>query len=186
MNPTIAAPDHPTDPRPPEPVPEPTTPEQESTPHTWTITTTEGINLTGYQPDWSMDNPSRTGIPLDQAMRRLRSYSHFAMLPAEPIAPLADAALGGPGHWYVVVQIECYPYSEQLQQRIPTANFAIIEEYEVGNLAPADLHRIADQLRAQAALFETTVLPALITAREDWATHHPTTSVSDQSKADIP
>jgi hypothetical protein len=119
-------------------------------------------------------------------MRRLRSYSHFEMLPAEPIAPLADTALGGPGYWYVVVQIECYPYSEQLQQRIPTANFAIIEEYEVGNLAPADLHRIADQLRAQAALFETTVLAALTSARDDWAARHPITPTGDRNRADLP
>ncbi len=67
----------------------PTTPTTQTTPPTWTITTTEGITLTGHQPDWSQDNPSHTDITLNQAINHLREHAHYTMLPVDPVLPPA-------------------------------------------------------------------------------------------------
>jgi hypothetical protein len=71
-------------------------------------------------------------------------------------------------------QIACHPYSPQPPAQVPTASLTIIEDWDFEGLTPTDLARIATQIRTQADYFETTVLPALITAREQWAAHHQT------------
>ncbi|WP_335983318.1 DUF6907 domain-containing protein, partial [Streptomyces sp. CA2R106] len=65
-------------------------------------------------------------------------------------------------------QIACHPYSTQPHQQVPTASLTIVEEWDFEGLTPADLARFATQIRTQADYFETTLLPALTTAREDW------------------
>ncbi|WP_435178875.1 DUF6907 domain-containing protein [Actinacidiphila sp. bgisy145] len=185
-------------------LPKPTTPppERESTmtpqppqhaPGTWTISTTEGITLTGHQPDWSMDNPSRTGITLDQAVGHLREHAHYAMLPVDPVLPPATLDLEINGTRYrestnlmFASQIACHPYAENPHQRVPTASLTIVEEWDFEGLAPTDLARFATQIRTQADYFETTVLPALTTAREDWTAHLPTSPADNENKAELP
>ncbi|WP_435131659.1 DUF6907 domain-containing protein [Actinacidiphila sp. bgisy144] len=164
----------------------PTTPTTQTTPPTWTITTTEGITLTGHQPDWSQDNPSHTDITLDQAINHLRDHAHYTMLPIDPVLPPATLDITINGTHYrestslmFATQIACHPYSTQPHQQVPTASLTIVEEWDFEGLTPADLAHIATQIRTQADYFENTVLPALVTARENWAAHH-------QTKADLP
>ncbi|WP_435178945.1 DUF6907 domain-containing protein [Actinacidiphila sp. bgisy145] len=169
--------------RPPEPTP----------PTTWTITTVEGITLTGHQPDWSEDDPSQTGMTLDQAVDYLRGYAHFTMLPVDPVLPLATLDIDISGTRFrestsvmFAAQIACHPYSQQPHERVPTASLTVVDAWDFEGLAPADLARFAAQIRTQADYFEDTVLPGLIAAREDWAARHPTAPASSPSKAELP
>jgi hypothetical protein len=130
----------------------PTTP---TTPHTWTITTTEGITLTGHQPDWS-----------NQALGYLREHAHYTMLPIDPALPPAtlDIQINGTRHrqstsLMFATQIACRPYSPQPPKQVPTASRTIIEDWDIEDLTPTDLARIATQIRTQADYFENTALP---------------------------
>lgn len=167
-------------------------PPAEHAPCTWTITTVEGINLTGHQPDWSEDNPSQTGITLDQAIDYLRGYADYTMLPVDPVLPPATLDIDINGTRYrestsamFTAQIACHPYAPQPHERVPTASLTIIDAWDFEGLAPADLTRFATQIRTQADYFENTVLPELITARNDWTTHHPTPA-DNENKAERP
>ncbi|MFJ2955711.1 hypothetical protein [Streptomyces sp. NPDC087270] len=183
--------------RPPEPTP----------PATWTITTVEGITLTGHQPDWSEDNPSDTGIPLDQAVNYLRGYAHYTMLPVDPVDPVdpvlppatLDIDINGTRYRestsaMFVTQIACHPYSQQPHEEVPTASLMVVDAWDFEGLTPTDLTRIATHIRTQADYFENTVLPDLITARQDWAAHrsrtpdpdHPARRAGDQIEDGLP
>jgi hypothetical protein len=154
----------------------PTTLAAQTTPHIWTITTIEGITLTGYQPDWSLDNPSRTHIALGRAMNYLRGCAHYTMLPVDPVLPPATLDIDIDGTRYrestnlmFASQIACHPYAENPHRRSPTASLTIVEEWDFEGLTPTDLARFATQIRTQADYFKNTVLPALVAARENWA-----------------
>ncbi|WP_435127749.1 DUF6907 domain-containing protein [Actinacidiphila sp. bgisy144] len=159
--------------------PEPTTrPPEPTPPCTWTITTVEGITLTGHQPDWSMDDPSQTGMTLDQAVNYLREHAHYTMLPVDPVLPPATLDIDINGTRYrestsamFAAQIAFHPYSTQPHQQVPTASLTIVDAWDFEGLTPTDLARFATQIRTQADYFENTVLRDLITAREDWAAH---------------
>ncbi|BBA99047.1 hypothetical protein RVR_5503 [Actinacidiphila reveromycinica] len=170
---------NPTTTRPPEPDSTMTPPPAEHAPCTWTVTTVEGITLTGTQPDWSMDNPSDTGMTLAQAIDHLRGYAHYTMLPVDPVLPPAilDTDINGTRvrdstSMMFAAQIACHPYAPHPHERVPTASLTIVEEWDFEGLTPTDLTRFATQIRTQADYFENTVLPELITARNDWTTHH--------------
>ncbi|BBA98744.1 hypothetical protein RVR_5050 [Actinacidiphila reveromycinica] len=182
----------PTATRPPEP--DPTARLPESTPPTnWTVTTVEGITLTGHQPDWSEDNPSNTGMTLDQAVDYLRGYAHYTMLPVDPVLPPAtlDIDINGTRvrestSAMFAAQIACHPYAPQPHERVPTASLTIVDAWDFEGLTPTDLARFATQIRTQADYFENTVLPDLVAAREDWAARHPAAPASSPSKTELP
>ncbi|BBA98466.1 hypothetical protein RVR_4656 [Actinacidiphila reveromycinica] len=192
MSPTILL-TKPTTTRPPEPDPTMTPPPAEHAPRTWTITTVEGITLTGHQPGWSEDNPSDTDITLDQAVNYLRGYAHYTMLPVDPVLPPAtlDIDINGTRvrestRVMFAAQIACHPHAPQPHERVPSASLTVVDAWDFEGLAPADLARFATQIRTQADYFENTVLPGLIAAREDWAARHPTAPASSPSKAELP
>jgi hypothetical protein len=68
--------------------------------------------------------------------------------------------------------IDCAPYSEDPTARLPVVNLQLVDDYWLHNLDPDQLGTIATQLRAQADHLDHEVRPALISAREDWTTHH--------------
>ncbi|WP_435178725.1 DUF6907 domain-containing protein [Actinacidiphila sp. bgisy145] len=181
----------------------PTTPPPppEQAPRTWTVTTVEGITLTGQHPDWSMDDPSQTGMTLDQAVHYLRGYAHYTMLPVDPVLPPATLDTDINGTRYrestsvmFAAQIACHPYAPQPHERVPTASLTVVDAWDFEGLTPTDLARFATQIRTQADYFENTVLPGLITAREDWAAHgsrirdpdHPARRAGDQIEDGLP
>lgn len=68
--------------------------------------------------------------------------------------------------------IDCHPYAEDPDSRVPTVNINITADCWIADLDPDGLVKFSAKLRAQADRFDNEVLPALIAAREDWNVHH--------------
>jgi hypothetical protein len=155
--------------------PTPTVPPADTT-H-WTITTTEGVTVTGHQPSWSLEDPSQTGLPLDNLLRQLRDIRHFANFHTPPFLPTADGEPGPDNPYGITINdgifmitIECHPYDDEPAYRTPTAGLHITEGCWFDSLQDSDLARFATQLRAQADHLDQEVHPTLVAARTDWAT----------------
>jgi hypothetical protein len=69
--------------------------------------------------------------------------------------------------------IDCNPYDPDTRLRIPVVNIQVSLGHWILGLDPHELTDIATKLRAQADRLHHEILPALIAAREDWATRHP-------------
>ena len=146
-----------------------------STPGSWTITTEGGSVMSGYLPEWAEDDPSEAGLPVGLLPARLAGINHRNFFEGT-MMPLTttdtrdddaeeDAVFEG--------SIDCNPYDEDPRLRVPVVNIQVCLGRWILGLGPQELADIAVKLRAQADRLHDEVLPALITARDDWATHHP-------------
>jgi hypothetical protein len=149
------------------------------TPHhrTWTVTTATGHTTSGYLPPWAEYDPSRTDVPVEQLETTLADVAHWAWFSGQSMRIATD---DGPGTNTVILDgsIDCHPFAENPDARIPVVNLQIIDDYFINNLNPDGLAVIAAKLRAQAEYLDHEVRPALIAARTDWATHHRDRSAS--------
>ena len=145
-----------------------------STPGSWTITTTAGFGASGYLPEWAEDDPSEVGVPQEALGTRLAGLSHRGcfdgttmMLSRESKGPEPeeDAVFEG--------SIDCTPYAAERWARVPMVNIQVCLGTWILELDPQGLAEVVAKLRAQADRLHNEVLPALITARDDWATHQP-------------
>jgi len=68
--------------------------------------------------------------------------------------------------------IDCSPYAEDPEPRVPVVNIAIVDDFWIMGLDPDGLTGIAAQLRAQADRLDHEIRPRLIACRDDWSTHH--------------
>ena len=145
-----------------------------STPGSWTITTTAGLAESGYLPDWAEDDPSEAGVPPDLLPTRRTGINHRtffegAMMPVTTTDSRNDAEEDA----VFEGSIDCNPYDADTRSRVPVVNIQICLGHRILGLNPQELVGIAVKLRAQADRLHDEVLPALIAAREDWATHQP-------------
>jgi DNA-binding XRE family transcriptional regulator len=152
----------------------------------WTITTVEGLAVTGHLPDWAVEDPSRSGVPLDDLPFVLRDILHWTVVAGLPLAPVRAGGPddppgangtdnGGTGEGVFLSTIESRPYPERpghLHRPVPNAGFQITDRCWIADLGPDGLARLAAQLRAQADRLDHEVRPALIAARQDWTAHH--------------
>ncbi|WP_333768670.1 DUF6907 domain-containing protein [Streptomyces sp. IBSBF 2435] len=138
---------------------------------TWTITTTNGYTTVGYLPAWADDDPSTTNVPPQHLGTELADMNHHQPFPGQR---MTIALTDTPGIGTVILSgsIDCAPYSEDPTARLPVVNLQLVDDYWLHNLDPDQLGVIASQLRAQADHLDHEVRPALISAREDWTTHH--------------
>ena len=145
-----------------------------STPGSWTITTTNGAKTTGYLPDWAEDDPSEVGVPLDLLSQRLSEVGHRSFFEGA-MMPLATTDRRGDAEDDAVFEgsIDCNPYDTDTRLRVPVVNIQVCLGRWILGLDPQELGDIAVKLRAQADRLHDEVLPALIAAREDWATRQP-------------
>ena len=145
-----------------------------STPGSWTITTEGGSVTSGYLPAWAEDDPSETGLPVDLLPARLAGINHRnffegTMMPLTTTDTRDDAEEDA----LFEGSIDCNPYDADPRLRVPVVNIQVCLGRQILGLNPQQLADIAAKLRAQANRLHDEVLPALITARENWATHHP-------------
>jgi hypothetical protein len=140
---------------------------------TWAITTTSGHTTTGYLPPWAEQDPSQTAVPDQQLGKVLADICHYTEFSGQRMRAATD---GGPGTDTVILggSIDCHPYTDNPQTRIPVANLQIIDDHWIHNLDPWALATIAAKLHAQANYLNHEIRPALLAARTDWATHHTT------------
>ncbi len=69
--------------------------------------------------------------------------------------------------------IDCNPNDADPRLRVPVVNIQVCLGRRILGLDPQALAEIALKLRVQADRLHDDVLPALIAAREDWATRQP-------------
>lgn len=150
---------------------------QQLTPgRTWIITTTVGKSVIGYLPDWAESDPSVTGVPLKRLSPELDDIRHHAPFDGQFVRVHSPAA----GHdkddtteeRIFCGGIECHPYAEDPEPRVPVVNIAIIGDLWIKDLDPDGLADVVAKLRAQADRLDNEVRPALVAARDDWAAHH--------------
>ena len=145
-----------------------------STPGKWTIAAEGGSVTSGYLPAWAEDDPSEVDVPLDLLPSRLadinhRSFFEGAMMPLTT----SDARDGAEEDALFEGSIDCNPYDADARLRVPVVNLQVCLGRWILGLDPQGLAEVASKLRAQADRLHDEVLPALIAARDDWATRHP-------------
>ncbi|MFC4034342.1 DUF6907 domain-containing protein [Streptomyces polygonati] len=158
-------------------VPEPFAASREPVPpgRTWTITTASGLTLTGYLPGWAGDDPSETGVPVDQLSLRLADLSHHSDFAGQPLRVCTALGEGGyRDHEFEAFRgsITCNPYDDDAALRLPVVNIEVLPEYMIDGLTPDGITGLAAALRAQADRLDHEIRPTLIAARSDWAQHH--------------
>ncbi|MFC4035061.1 DUF6907 domain-containing protein [Streptomyces polygonati] len=148
----------------------------------WSISTTGGLTLTGYLPPWADEDPSDTNVPLEKLSLTLIDLTHWQPFEGQtmhvhhPAHADGDGKAGEGEDTLFNGNITCHPYSEHPRGRTPFANIHIVNDFWMNNLTPGDLTHLAAQLRAQADRLDNEIRPALVTARADWETHHPSVS----------
>jgi hypothetical protein len=139
----------------------------------WTVTTINGQDVIGYLPPWAEDDPSRTGVPVEQLGKVLADICHSTEFSGQGIrVSLTDA----PGTDTVILggSIDFHPYTDNpdlpvAAAGVPVAHLQIVDDYWIHDLDPWALGVIAAKLRAQADRLDHEVRPALTAARADWA-----------------
>ena len=140
---------------------------------TWTITTTNGLSVTGHLPDWAEDDPSKDGVTVERLSVELTDMTHEMFFNGQ----LLDVVHGSdPAEQREVLAgtITCHPCADAPDPRIPVANIVIVDDFWLTDLDPTGLAAIAARLRAQADHLDNEIRPTLIAARNDWTDHHHT------------
>ncbi|MBD0738281.1 DUF6907 domain-containing protein [Streptomyces sp. CBMA29] len=145
-----------------------------SVPGRWTITTPNGPEVSGYLPDWAEDDPSESGVPLDQLPIRLTHIEHRTFFEGQPVS-LVETWPGNTAEEEVLLggSIDCAPYASDPRFRLPVVNIQVCPEHWIAGLDPDGVAEVAACLLAQAELLMHEVRPALIAARKDWEAHRP-------------
>ena len=141
---------------------------------TWRIGTTTGFVVEGYLPAWAEEDSSRTGVSPELLPARLADVGHWVQFEGQPMRvhdPAADGEMVGNGQVFSGT-IDCHPFAEYPEPRVPVANLAVAGDIWINDLDPDGLAEIATQLRAQADRLDHEVRPRLVAARADWAEHH--------------
>jgi hypothetical protein len=145
----------------------------ERTNRTWRIVTATGASSEGYLPSWADDDPSETGVPADQLSNRLSDVSHRELFDGQSLRLASPQTPESPGDFKLFWgSIDCNPYDEDPESRIPIVNLAIIEDFWITGLDPDGTADVAAKLRAQADRLDNEVIPRLVAARDDWEAHH--------------
>lgn len=153
----------------PNPVSTPTV----NTPRTWTITTDTGFSISGHLPHWAADDPSEHQLPVDRLGISLSDINHHQDICGQTLPLHCPDPHHRNGRPIPVFHgsIDCDPYATEPELRIPVFNFQLVDDYSIDTLDPDDITHLAATFRAHADLLAHHVRPALVAAREDWATH---------------
>lgn len=142
---------------------------------TWTITTENGVKVTGYRPPWAPGDPSEDGIPAGWLELHLDDLAHVRYFDGQTVN--VDTSRGvGEDRYYgpagiLSAGIWCKPYSDDPAERVPVVNVELLDGGDdwIHGLDPDGVADLAAKLRAQADRLDNEVRPALIAARADWA-----------------
>jgi hypothetical protein len=113
-------------------------------------------------------------VPPDLLPQRLAGINHRtffegAMMPLTTTGTRDDAEEDADFEG----SIDCNPYDTDPRLRAPVVNIQVSPGHWIAGLDTQELADVAAKLRTQADRLHNEILPALITAREDWTTRHP-------------
>jgi hypothetical protein len=150
-------------------------PEPDGAARRWTITTVNGITVSGYLPGWAEADPSRTGVAPERLPITLVDITHRRAFDGITLTAFTE---GGTDKAHAVnafqSEIQCHPCPDPElpdESLIPVVNIQISPECWMTDLGPDELTHLAPQLRTLADRIDGEVLPALVAARADWEAH---------------
>lgn len=140
----------------------------------WTITTKQGARVSGYLPPWSRLDPTTHNIAADRLEMFVSDVTHTHYWDGQLVD---DANLpSGKGRYRGEAAILCpqmnlQPFSDDPRDLAPTVSVELVEGGDdwIEYLDPEALANFAARLHAAAERLTNEVLPALVSAREDWA-----------------
>ncbi|WP_329370087.1 hypothetical protein OG896_29110 [Streptomyces sp. NBC_00669] len=136
----------------------------------WRIAAAFGHAVSGYLPAWAENDPSEEGVPIEEFGVRLSDVSHCAEFEGQTVRVRTSDRRGEqPAEEQILYgSIDCHPYAEDPEPRVPVVNINITNGCWVNDLDPAGLAAFIAKLRAQVDRLEGEVLPALVAACADW------------------
>jgi hypothetical protein len=148
----------------------PTEPETPAA-RTWTITTTNGVSVSGHLPKWAQSDPSEQNVPADRLELRLDDLRHCRYFDGQRVEvdlQERDGRYKGPTA-ILCPQMDVEPFADDPAERIPTVTIEIIEGSDnwIPRLDEDGVADVAAKLRAQADRLDQ-VAADLAAARADW------------------
>ncbi|MBD0740543.1 DUF6907 domain-containing protein [Streptomyces sp. CBMA29] len=141
------------------------------------ITADDGSVVAGHLPDWAQEDPTTHGVPADQLPARMADITHWADFEGASLRVHAAGTGGAIGLLEEVMifasSIMCHPFPDSAEPRLPFAEVQITPDCWMTGLDPDALVALAATLRTLADRIENDVRPLLLSARTDWAAHHP-------------
>lgn len=140
----------------------------------WTITATTGHTVTGHLPTWAAKDPSETDVSIELLAARVSDLNHYTEFEGQTVRVETTEAMSrqAADEQLLFGSIDCYPYAEDPESRVPTASINITAACWISDLDPDGLAQFTAKLRAQADRLDHEVLPMLLAARAEWAAHH--------------
>lgn len=141
-----------------------------TTANRWIITTTNGETITGHLPSWAAEDPTEHAVPPNELDTRLADISHSTQFPGLALraySPAHPTAHPTPTEIFHS-SIDCTPYADRPQSRIPVVNIHIARDLWLTDLGVKELDELVTTLLALSERLDHQVLPALVAARADW------------------
>ncbi|MFJ2636125.1 MULTISPECIES: DUF6907 domain-containing protein [unclassified Streptomyces] len=143
----------------------------------WIITADDGSVVAGHLPDWAQEDPTAHGVPAGQLPARMADITHWADFEGASLRAHTAETGGATGLPEAVMifasSIMCHPFPDSSEPRVPFAEVQITPDCWMTGLDPDALIALAATLRTLAGRIENDVRPLLLSARTDWAAHHP-------------
>lgn len=145
----------------------------------WSISTTNGVTVTGYLPAWADKDPSETGVAADRLELNLIDINFYRGYPGQTVTIDTGAYETDNGKRYLgdldilCAQIDCMPHATDPDLRVPVVNIELMHGGDdwIHGLDPAGVTGLASKLRAQANRLDQVAVD-LTAYRADWADRH--------------
>jgi hypothetical protein len=150
-------------------------PEREGAARRWTVTTVNGVSVSGYLPKWAEDDPSESGVAPERLSVTLVDIAHRRAFDGIALTAFTE---GRSDRAHLVnafaPEIQCHPCPDPElpgESLVPVVNVQISPECWMTDLGPDQLLAYADQFDSLAHRIRSEVVPTLEAARADWTAH---------------
>jgi DNA-binding XRE family transcriptional regulator len=153
---------------------------------TWAITTTNGYTASGPLPAFADDDPSTTGVAPERLSAELTDILHWTAFGGQYMRVCPAALDPGEDSVVLTAHLQCAPYAEEPQRRVPLLNIQIAADLWLINLDPGAALEVADRFEEFVHLLRGTAVPAAVAARTEWAARHPATLPGEPPESEKP
>jgi hypothetical protein len=140
---------------------------------TWAITTTNGYTASGPLPAFADDDPSTTGVAPERLSAELTDILHWTAFGGQYMRVCPAALDPGEDSVVLTAHLQCAPYAQEPERRVPLLNIQIAADLWLTDLDPGAALEVADRFEEFVNLLRGTAVPAAVTARTEWAARHP-------------
>ena len=140
---------------------------------TWAISTTTGYTTRGHLPAWADDDPSATGVAPERLGTELTDVLHCTTFGGQLLRACPRALDPGEGSVALTPYLQCAPYAEEPERRVPLLNLQLAGDLWLTNLDPQGALEVAEQFEDFVNVLREKAVPAVMAARTEWAAHQP-------------